>query len=138
MRAVRRSMPMLFLAAIASALPPPERAVVNKYCVGCHNTKANTAGIALDSLGAEEISQHPEAWEKAIRKLRARYMPPAGLPRPDERAYDSLVSTLESSLDSAAAAKPNPGRTDTFRRLNRTEYHNAIRDLLAVDPDVSS
>src|SRR5437899_8164583 len=138
MRAVRRSMPMLFLAAIASALPAPERAVVNKYCVGCHNTKANTAGLALDSLGAEEIGKHPEAWEKAIRKLRARYMPPAGLPRPDERTYDSLVATVETSLDSAAAAKPNPGRTDTFRRLNRTEYHNAIRDLLAVDVDVGS
>ena len=73
-----------------------------------------------------------------MRKLRARYMPPVGLPRPDESTYDSVVSSLESSLDRIAAAKPDPGRTDTFRRLNRTEYHNAIRDLLALDIDVSS
>src|SRR5690242_21354019 len=64
-------------------------------------------------------------------------MPPAGLPRPDERTYDALVAGLENALDSAAAANPNPGRTDTFRRLNRTEYHNSIRDLLALDVDVS-
>ena len=73
-----------------------------------------------------------------MRKLRARYMPPVGLPRPDESTYNSAVSSLESSLDRIAAAKPDPGRTDTFRRLNRTEYHNAIRDLLALDIDVSS
>src|SRR5204863_7278790 len=66
-----------------------------------------------------------------------RMMPPPGLPRPDEAAYDSLISTLEKSLDQAAAAHPNPGRTDTFRRLNRTEYRNAIRDLLALDVDVA-
>src|SRR5260370_6099864 len=111
----------------------PERAVVNQYCLGCHNNKVKAAGLALDAISAENVSQHPEAWEKVVRKLRARYMPPAGLPRPDERAYDAAVSSLETSLDAAAAAKPNPGRTDTFRRLNRTEYQNAIRDLLAVE-----
>src|SRR5437899_9522377 len=83
------------------------------------------------------MSQHPEEWEEADRKLRARHMPPPGLPRPDERTYDVLVSSLETSLDSAAAGHPNPGRTDTFRRLNRTEYQNSIRDLLALDVDVS-
>jgi len=77
-------------------------------------------------------------WEKVLRKVRARYMPPAGLPRPDERSYDALVSYLETSLDAAAAVKPNPGRTDTFHRLNRTEYRYAIRDLLALDVDVAS
>ena len=114
----------------------PPVSVINRYCIGCHNSKLNTAGLALDALSPEKVNHHPEAWEKVVRKLRARYMPPAGLPRPDERAYGALVSELETSLDSAAAAKPNPGRTDTFRRLNRTEYQNAIRDLLAVDVDV--
>jgi len=112
--------------------------VVNQYCVGCHNTTLKTAELALDTIGAENVSRRPEVWEKVVRKLRARHMPPAGLPRPEERTYDAVVSALAASLDSAAAAKPNPGRTDTFRRLNRTEYRNAIRDLLAMDVDVAS
>ena len=116
----------------------PERALVDRYCVGCHGGKVKAAGLALDAIRAESVSQHPEAWEKVVQKLRARYMPPAGLPRPDERAYDAAVSSLEASLDSAAAAKPDPGRTDTFRRLNRTEYQNAIRDLLALEVDVAA
>ena len=88
--------------------------------------------------GSANPAQHPETWEKVVRKLSARYMPPAGAPRPDEGTYTSLVSALEASLDSVAKASPNPGRTDTFRRLNRTEYQNAIRDLLAVDVDVTA
>ena len=115
----------------------PDPTVLNKYCTGCHNQKLKTGGLALDTLMAENVNQHPEEWEKVIRKLRPRYMPPAGLPRPDERTYDAIISSLEGSLDRAAAAKPNPGRTDTFRRLNRTEYQNAIRDLLAVDVDIT-
>ncbi len=73
-----------------------------------------------------------------MRKLRGRMMPPPGRPRPDEATYDSIVSYLETALDRSAAAQPNPGRVDTFRRLNRTEYQNAVRDLLALDVDVSS
>jgi hypothetical protein len=115
-----------------------DRTAINRYCLGCHNTKVKTAGFAIDTIGLESAGQHAVAWEKVVRKLRARSMPPAGLPRPDERTYDALVSSLESSLDSAAAAKPNPGRTDTFRRLNRTEYQNAIRDLLKIEVDVAS
>lgn len=114
---------------------PQQPSVINQYCVGCHNQSAKTAGLALDTISTESVNQHPEAWEKVVRKLRARYMPPAGLPRPDERTYDALVASLETSLDSA---KPNPGRTDTFRRLNRTEYQNVIRDLLAVEMDVAA
>jgi len=116
----------------------PERAVVNQYCVACHNNRMKTAGLALDTISAENVNQHPEEWEKVVRKLRARYMPPAGLPRPDERTYAAVVSSLATSLDRAAAAKPNPGRTETFRRLNRAEYQNAIRDLLAIQVDVAS
>src|SRR4051812_34398755 len=110
-------------------------ATINQYCVGCHSEKVKTGGLALDPA---HIADRPADWEKAVRKLRARYMPPAGLPRPDERTYDALVTSLETTLDRAAAAKPNPGRTDTFRRLNRTEYRNAIRDLLALDVDVAN
>src|SRR5262249_24674744 len=112
--------------------------MISQYCIGCHNAKLKTAGLALDTISADRVSQHPEVWEKVIRKLRARYMPPAGLPRPDERTYDAVVSSIENSLDRTAAASPNPGRTDTFRRLNRTEYQNAIRDLLAVEVDVAA
>ena len=122
----------------ADAPPSPDHAMVTKYCVGCHNTKVKTSGLALDSLDIHNVGQNSEAWEKVVRKLRTRSMPPAGLPRPDERTYTTLLSSLENSLDSAAAAKPNPGRTDTFRRLNRTEYRNAIRDLLAIEVDVTS
>src|SRR5947209_3505392 len=111
------------------------REVLARYCNGCHNSKSKAGGLALDTLDPDRAGDHPEVWEKVVRKLRPRYMPPAGLPRPDERTYDAVVASLETSLDAAAAAKPNPGRTDTFRRLNRTEYENAIRDLLAVELD---
>ena len=79
-----------------------------------------------------------EGWELVVRKLRARAMPPAGRPRPDEATYDALIAHLESSLDRVARSRPDPGRTDTFRRLNRTEFQNAIRDLLDVDMDVAT
>src|SRR3989449_2284309 len=125
-------------AVLPPPAPSPERAAVNRYCVGCHNNQLKTAGLELDTIGAQSLSAHQEAWEKVVRKLRSRYMPPPGMPRPDEHTYDALVSSLEASLDRAAAAKPDPGRTDTFRRLNRTEYQNAIRDLLALDVDVAS
>jgi hypothetical protein len=111
---------------------------VKRYCYGCHNSKLKTGGFTLDGLDIENAGPHSDAWEKVVRKLRTRSMPPAGLPRPGEGTYQALLTSLETSLDKAAAAKPNPGRTDTFRRLNRTEYQNAIRDLLALDIDVRS
>jgi hypothetical protein len=136
---IPRWIPVIFLTtAIVHPQASADRATLDKYCVGCHNTKVKRGGLALDAIDVQDPGQHPEIWEKVVRKLRARYMPPAGLPRPDERTYDALVSSLETSLDRAAASKPNPGRTDTFRRLNRTEYQNAIRDLLAIEVDVSS
>src|SRR5439155_498659 len=113
-------------------------AVINQYCVSCHNQKARTGGLALDTLDIGNAGANSQVWEKVVRKLRVRMMPPPGLPRPDESAYNSVVSYLETSLDRVAAANPNPGRTDTFRRLSRTEYQNAIRDLLALDVDVTS
>jgi mono/diheme cytochrome c family protein len=114
------------------------RAVLDRYCAGCHSASVKAGGLALDIASVDNVSLHPEDWEKVVRKVRGRYMPPAGMPRPDEATYQTIVSALETSLDGAAAAHPNPGRTDTFRRLNRTEYHNSIRDLLAVDADVSA
>jgi mono/diheme cytochrome c family protein len=129
------------VSAQSAGTPEPvaaHRAIVNQYCVSCHNERVKTAGLALDAAGLDRVGEHAETWEKVVRKLRGRMMPPPGRPRPGEAAYDTAVSSLENSLDRAASAAPNPGRTDTFRRLNRTEYQNAIRDLLALDIDVSA
>ena len=122
-------------SAIASA---PHRSLVNQYCVSCHNDSLKKAGLALTTLSARDVDENPEVWEKVVRKLRGRQMPPLGMPRPDPHTYDAVVASLVALLDSASAAEPNPGRTDTFRRLNRTEYQHAIRDLLALDLDVAS
>ncbi|MBY0507233.1 MAG: DUF1592 domain-containing protein [Bryobacteraceae bacterium] len=127
---------LLFTAGDLSGAP--DQAVLDKYCVGCHNAQTRTSGLELDALSKAPVGAHPEAWEKVVRRLRARYMPPAGLPRPDEKSYQALVSSLEAQLDRAAAAKLNPGRPESFRRLNCTEYKNSIRDLLSLDVDVSA
>jgi hypothetical protein len=111
---------------------------VNLYCVECHNGDDLTAGLDLDVLGSETVGRHPQAWEKVVRRLNARQMPPEGSLRPKTSAYDSIVGWLAGSLDREAAEHPTPGRTGTFRRLNRTEYQNAIRDLLALDIDASA
>ena len=121
--------------------PPPtaaHRAVVDRYCVSCHNDRLNRGGLALDAVVTHEVRQNPDVWERVLRKIRARQMPPIGLPRPDEATYNAVIASLETSLDYAAAATPNPGRTATLRRLTRTEYQNAIRDLLALEIDVAS
>jgi len=114
------------------------QAVLNKYCLGCHNQRLKTGGLALDSLSPDNVSGNPEAWEKVVRKMATRSMPPIGLPRPDDHTYDSVVGSLATALDTASSAKPNPGRTDAVRRMNRTEYRNAVRDLLAIDVDATS
>ena len=112
--------------------------MLSKYCAGCHNDKVKTADFSLSGADAANVAANPVLWEKVLRKLEGRQMPPIGRPRPDEATYESLVSHLVDALDRAAAVNPNPGRTDTFRRLTRTEYRNAIRDLLAVDVEVDS
>ena len=116
----------------------PYRALVSSYCLSCHNAKSKAGALELDAINAQPLGDHWESWEKVVRKLRARQMPPIGSRRPDEAAYVSALQSLEASLDRVAGVSPNPGRTDTFRRLNRTEYRNAIRDLLALDVDVAS
>jgi Protein of unknown function (DUF1592)/Protein of unknown function (DUF1588)/Protein of unknown function (DUF1585)/Protein of unknown function (DUF1587)/Protein of unknown function (DUF1595) len=114
--------------------------MVNKYCVACHNAKLKTAGLvldrtALDRIDAEHLSDVEETWEKVIIKLRSRAMPPPKLPRPDNATYDKVATYLESQIDRAAAAHVNPGRSASLHRLNRAEYANAVRDLIAVDVD---
>ncbi|HEX6898055.1 MAG TPA: DUF1592 domain-containing protein, partial [Bryobacteraceae bacterium] len=111
-----------------------QRALLSKYCITCHNQKTLTAGLALDQLDPGNVAPQEEIWEKVVQKLRTGAMPPAGLPRPDKATYASLTSWLESSLDRAAAAKPNPGRVPAHR-LNRNEYTNAVRDLLGLQID---
>ena len=111
--------------------------VVTRYCLGCHNTRTTNGGVAFDTASLRNVAAHPELWEKALRRLRARAMPPASAPRPDEAVYQRLVAGLERELDRAAAIRPNPGRTEPFRRLNRTEYQRAIRELLDLDVDVA-
>jgi mono/diheme cytochrome c family protein len=123
--------------AIASQAPSQPRALVDRYCVTCHNDRLRTAGLSLVQADTERPFASAEIWEKVIRKLQTGAMPPTGMPRPDQPALDALVSYLESSIDSAAAAQPNPGRP-ALRRLNRTEYTNAIRDLLGVEIDAGA
>lgn len=114
------------------------RTVMDRYCVGCHNDRVKTAGVSLTNTSAKTPAENPDLWERVVRKLVHRHMPPVGMTRPDEATYQSVVSSLVRSLDAAAVASPRPGRTATFRRLNRAEYRNAIRDLLALDVDVSA
>src|SRR5258708_22444345 len=109
-----------------------QRALLNRYCVTCHNEKLKTAGLMLDKMDLEKVAEDAEGWEKVIRKLRTSAMPPAGMPRPDKAGYDSFATYLETALDRAAAAKPNPGRVG-IHRLNRAEYTNAIRELLGLE-----
>ena len=113
------------------------RAILTEYCVSCHNERQQTAGLALDTLDVGRVADDAKIWETVVRKLRARAMPPAHMPRPATEEYDGLRSWLESELDRAAAAVPDPGRSPAFHRLNRSEYHNAIRDLLNLEVEVA-
>ena len=113
-------------------------AVLNQYCSACHNAKLNTAGLALESLDIAQPAARADRWEQVVRRLRTSTMPPRGMPRPNQAAYDAVAGWLESELDKDAAAHPNPGRSNTVHRLNRTEYHNAVRDLLGLDVDIAS
>ena len=114
------------------------KTMLSKYCVGCHNQKLKTAGLILDTLDASKPTAHADEFEKVIRRLRSSTMPPRGLPRPDQATYDTVATFFETELDRESAAHPNPGRTGSVHRLNRTEYHNAIRDLFGMDVDVAS
>ncbi len=112
-------------------------AVVKTYCVSCHSDRARTSELSLEGLDLTNVAADAETWEKVIRKVRAGMMPPAGMPRPEDGKLDALVSHLETSIDRHAAANPKPGRT-SLHRLNRAEYANAIRDLLALEIDATT
>jgi len=124
--------------ATATAPDPALRQTLDRYCVGCHNQRVKSAatadGMVLDGVDLARVGAAPALWERVIRKLRTGAMPPAGMPRPEAAAHTALVTYLETALDREAAAHPNPGRAAPHR-LNRAEYANAIRDLLALDVD---
>ena len=146
-------MPLLVLALLLVSLSPvaahagsaqaaqtvatetsSRRALVDRYCVTCHNKRTRQGGLELDGVNVDRVTEHPEVWEKVVRKLRTGAMPPVGLPKPDDQAMNGFVTALEDSLDKASVASPNPGRP-AVHRLNRSEYTNAVRDLLNVEID---
>ncbi|MBM3779705.1 MAG: DUF1592 domain-containing protein [Acidimicrobiia bacterium] len=119
----------------AGAVQRAPRALLDRYCVTCHNTRLKTAGLALDALDLSDTEGSAETLEKIVRRLQTGDMPPAGQPRPEPAIARAAAGQLASALDRAAAANPAPGAPPAFRRLSRTEYRNAIRDLLAL-PDL--
>jgi Protein of unknown function (DUF1592)/Protein of unknown function (DUF1588)/Protein of unknown function (DUF1587)/Protein of unknown function (DUF1585)/Protein of unknown function (DUF1595)/Cytochrome C oxidase, cbb3-type, subunit III len=137
---------LLLLAAVVGSTvvafaqpdaPSAQQAVIAKYCITCHSSKLRTGGLSLQDVDLNNVPAAAETWEKVIRKLRTGSMPPQGMPRPDTASVQNLASFLEISLDRAATAKPNPGHA-AMHRLNRSEYANAIHDLLALDVDATA
>ena len=114
------------------------RATLDRYCVTCHNDRLRIAGLALDAADVDAVGEDAATWERVARKLRTRTMPPSPRPRPDEASYDGLVAYLEAELDRAAESAPDPGRRPALHRLNRAEYANAVRDLLALEIEAAA
>ena len=121
----------------AEASSPDARALLDEYCVACHNARTRTAGLMLDRADVRQVAAGAETWEKVVRKLRSGAMPPPGRRRPDPQALDAFVTGLEAELDDDAAARPDPGRRPDHR-LNRFEYGNAVRDLLDLEIDAAA
>ena len=136
---MKRFLPVFgaMLIAAGGYAETPEEALLHQYCTGCHNEKLKTGGLVLEKLDPAHPEGSPEIWEKVVRKVRAGMMPPSGARRPDRASLDSFAATIATGLDRAAAARPSPGTTG-LHRLNRTEYANAIRDLLSLEIDISS
>ncbi len=141
---LRRSIISLLLtlctAAHAVAVEPPHALseFFGNHCLSCHDSDTAAGGLSLADKIGTAISNDAAAWETVLRRLHTRQMPPIGEPRPDEATYNTAITLLERQLENAAAANPNPGRTDTFRRLTRTEYVYAIRDLLHLEIDAAA
>ena len=133
---------MLAAAIVAGCQPSNEKlaaryeGVVETYCLECHDAAGREAGLTLENVDLDDVAAHPELFETVARKLRGRQMPPPGGPRPDAKTYDGFAAYLERRLDEAALASPEPGQA-SIHRLNRTEYGNAVRDLLALEVDAS-
>jgi Protein of unknown function (DUF1592)/Protein of unknown function (DUF1588)/Protein of unknown function (DUF1585)/Protein of unknown function (DUF1587)/Protein of unknown function (DUF1595)/Planctomycete cytochrome C len=125
------------IPAFAQVNPPLDTAVLKQYCMTCHNERAKTAGLTLDTLDYQHLEKDAATWEKVIRKIKTGMMPPAGARRPERSMLDATANEIEKRLDSAALRNPNPG-SPALHRLNRTEYANVIRDLLALDIDVAA
>ena len=126
--------------AIPNALSADaERALVDKYCVTCHNARLKTGGLVLDkdAVDLTHVADRADVWEKVIRKLHGKMMPPVGMPRPDETTVEAFTTSLEHAIDRVAATKPNPGRSP-LHRLNRSEYAAAVRDILSLEIDATS
>src|SRR5579862_6103566 len=130
-------LPLFLWSSPSPDTPAEQTALLIKYCSGCHNERLRTGGVFFDKTTVSDVEKNAELLEKVAHKLRSGEMPPPGMPRPDKTALDGFAGALEVSLDRAAAAKPWPGRV-AVHRLNRTEYGNAIRDLLALDIDVKT
>ena len=127
-------------AAQSAATSGAHRALLERYCLTCHNdalADRGTVPVSFEHRNLDDIGADAEVWEQVVRKLRAGVMPPAGRPRPETPDYERFVAWLETELDAADAARPDPGRTQAFHRLNRVEYRNVVRDLLHLDVDVS-
>jgi hypothetical protein len=124
-------------ASLSSTASVAYKASLDQYCVGCHNDKAKVGNFSLQDADLDSAANHPEKWEKVIRKMRAGMMPPPGMPRPPVETYDGMRDWLEARMDEAARAHPNPGSI-VLHRLNRTEYGNAVRDLLDLQIDPAS
>ena len=136
-RYLRAAGPPAQTAVPAAAPKSAERALLDQYCVTCHNQRLKTANITFDTMDLAELPGHADVWEKVVRKLRGGMMPPPGMPRPDQAAVDGFVARLVRSLDEAAAANPNPGRV-ALHRLNRAEYAASIEELLGLRIDASA
>src|SRR4051812_33656087 len=122
---------------MAAQQPADHRATVQKYCIGCHNERTKAGGLALDEMDYENLPAGAAVWEKSLKKIRVGMMPPPSAAQPDAATRTELMSWITTTLDRAAAANPNPGRP-VLHRLNRAEYANAVRDLLALDVDPST
>lgn len=130
---------LLLLAALASRADTPRHPeVLRRFCLECHDSSVAKGGLDLEVLLRAEPAAAPEAWETVLRKLRAHQMPPVGKPRPDAETHTQIISEIGASLDAAWAKNPFAGRTESLRRLNRTEYQNAIRDLLGITIDAAT
>ncbi|MCY4263265.1 MAG: DUF1587 domain-containing protein, partial [Gammaproteobacteria bacterium] len=142
---------LVLAQAVAQSAPlvSTQRNLLNQYCVSCHNqgivnsaevegeslliTQLRNLGLTLDTENVDNVAENPEVWEKVVRKLRVGLMPPPENPRPDPETYSKFRVWLEQQLDAVSLAHNNPGRTETFHRLNQAEYRNVIRDLLLLD-----
>lgn len=140
---LRMLVPVMLLAAVCQASVAAGTdadaidGFVESHCVECHDDSSQIAGLSLEGLSISNVTQDTDVWEHALRRMERRQMPPAESGRPDEELYAKIVAQLQERLDAVAMANPRPGRTETFRRLTRTEYGNAIRDLLALQIDAT-